>query len=605
MKNVVRKNNELPVPHSSLLIPICSSFLIFFLLFFPLQNIPAQGPSAEREAGLVDTEFLWRQALGGTIIGRPAVQARLVVTVIDGGTVRAYSASGRSLWTFSARGRLSPFITLSREGTSYICRTNGIFIALNRIGRELWRVNIGGPLSGPVVLGWDGRVFIPTENKISCYTASGNLLWSRGIEGRINTGPLRDQGGGILLALDNGTILRIDHFGRASGVQLSSSPRLLLSVKRNVSADITSPNQTVLALHANGDAQLIDIAAEASGSTVFNLPGLPCGPLAGAVRGGNAALVLADGRVILLSGADGNVLWTADSHIRVQGERGGGFDNDAAVIFDNRGIYVQSVNGATGFSGDGRRLWFTILRNASGVPAFDDEGVLYSGGKDWILYAWKLEERALPQKQTLYGPAPEGSYGTGHPPPPAYAGFSGVFDDFFLREELETIRKEIQAGRVGENELEWLSRLMETAAGGIRLGNPLSLPRIQSGQRIQALHLLSLIGSTETIPWLVRFFNREIDPVVKAAAARAIGGIGVDPDGIAMKAFLAAVTVLRPEQNEQVFISVAAATGSLCRFSGPPLIETGAKILVMLSDPNQPSAVQRQACLELERLISE
>jgi outer membrane protein assembly factor BamB len=275
---------------------------------------------------------------------------------------------------------------------------------------------------------------------------------------------------------------------------------------------------------------------------------------------------------------------------------------EVAVIYDEWGVYVLSVSGATGFSGNGMRLWFSEIRNASGIPALDDEGVLYSGGTDWILYAWRPEDRPPPQR-TLYGPAPEGSYGLGHPPRSSLAVFSEFFDDNQVRAELELIHREIRAGRVGGNELEWLSYLMETAIGGVRLGAPYSPPKITPARRIMALDLLSLIGSGEMIPWLVRFLGRENDPLIKAAAARAIGRIGIDPDGFAMQAFLAAVTVGEPGSNEQFFISVAAATGALCRFSGPPLSGTGTRILVMLSDPGQRSAVQRQARRELESLM--
>ena len=135
------------------------------------------------------------------------------------------------------------------------------------------------------------------------------------------------------------------------------------------------------------------------------------------------------------------------------------------------------------------------------------------------------------------------------------------------------------------------------------MGNPpRTRPRIQALVRIQALELLSVIGSKETVPWLVNFFQGENIPMVKAAAVMAIGNIGVDPEGIAIQAFLAAVNEARVDRNEQVLISVAAATGLLCRFSGPPLFETGAKILISLIDPRQHPLVQRQARRELEQL---
>ena len=125
---------------------------------------------------------LWRQALGGAAIAEPASRAESVVVVCEGGMVQSYSRTGRLLWTHNAQGRLSPYITRSPEGTSYVSRTNGLFIALNRVGRELWRVNLGSPLTGPPLTGWDGRIFIPTANRIACYTASGFLLWSRQLD---------------------------------------------------------------------------------------------------------------------------------------------------------------------------------------------------------------------------------------------------------------------------------------------------------------------------------------------------------------------------------------------------------------------------------------
>jgi outer membrane protein assembly factor BamB len=567
------------------------NIFIFLFSFFPLLFSFAQsgGPSTNTSANTeVNAAWLWRQAVGGAITGLPTVQAQSIVAVLDGGTVKAYSASGRPLWSFYSRGRLSPYVTRSREGTSYICRTNGIFIALSRIGKELWRTNVGGALSGPVVLGWDGRVFVPAARKIFCYTASGNLLWTRELEAAVSAGPWLDQDGGILLALENSDILRIDQYGAVMVRRLSSAPRLLISA-----------GPSILALYRGGDVQLINPSLP--NAAPVNAPRLPSPPLAAACRGGSAAVALANGQVTLLSGANGKALWSADTHMRVQQGRGAGAQaNEAAVIYDERGIYVLSAGGATGFSVDGKRLWFTTLENASGIPAFDDSGVLYSGGTDWILYAWKLEDRAARQRRTLYGPAPEGFYGTGIYPP---AAFSGYYDEAQVKKDLDAIRREILAGRVGGNEREWLIYLMNIAGSGRQGIFSYNRPRAHITHRIFALQLLSRIGSIETIPWLARFFRNEDEPLVKAAAARAIGGIGVDPDGIAIQEFLAAATAATPD-DEQVLGSIAAATGALCRFSGPPLFDTGARILVLLSN-NHPPSVQRQARSELERLMKQ
>jgi outer membrane protein assembly factor BamB len=503
------------------------------------------------------------------------------VVALDGGSVKAYAASGRPLWTFSARGRISPHITRSREGTSYICRTNGIFIAVSRIGKELWRVNTGGALSGPVVVGWDGRVFVPAARKIVCYTASGNLLWTRELANAVSAGPWLDQSGGILLALENGEALRIDPYGAAVVLKLPSGVRILLS-----------SGSLVMALYHNGDVQLIDPSLP--DAKPVNMSRLPSPPLAAASRENTVAAALANGQVILMS-SNGIVRWIADTHVRVQQQRGrAAGENEAAVVYDERGIYVLSASGASAFTVDGRRVWFTTLKNASGVPAFDDNGVLYSGGTDWILYTWKLEERSAWQRPTLYGPAPQGVYGTGMYPS---AALSGYYDEEAqVREKLDAIQREIQAGRVGENEREWIGYLMKVAESGDKLG------MFSISLRVTALQLLSRIGSSETIPWLARFFREEQEPLIKAAAARAIGGIGLDPNGTAIQELLAAA-IEGNVHDERVLVATAAAAGALCRFSGPPMFDSGARLLVLLSNPNQRQPVRRQARNELEKLV--
>jgi len=549
-------------------------YLFSFFFFLSSFAIFPQGVSIE-----TDTAWLWRQAVGGAVIGRPTVQAQSVVVALDGGSVKAYSASGRPLWAFSARGRISPHITRSREGTSYICRTSGIFIALNRIGKELWRANTGGALSGPAVVGWDGRVFVPVMRKIICYTASGNLLWARDLDSAISVGPWLDQSGNILLALENGDTLRIDPYGAAAVLKLPSGARILLSA-----------GSIVMAMYPNGDVQSLNPSLP--DAVPARLPRLPSPPLAAASRGNAIAAALANGQLIMLS-PNGQTQWIADTHVRVQQARGGSVnENEAAVVYDERGIYVLSASGAAGFSAEGKRQWFTTLKSASGVPAFDDEGVLYSGGTDWILYAWKLEERAAGQKRTLYGSAPEGNYGTGIYPPPL---FTGLYDEAQVKRKLESMQREILAGRVGENEREWLVYCMNVAESGGRQG------MFSINLRILALQLLSRIGSGETIPWLARFFRAEQEPLLKVAAIRAIGGIGLDPHGIGIQELLSAV---EGRHDERVLVAIASATGSICRFSGPPLFNSGARILVLLSNPGQMSAVQRQAQRELSSLLN-
>jgi outer membrane protein assembly factor BamB len=273
------------------------------------------------------------------------------------------------------------------------------------------------------------------------------------------------------------------------------------------------------------------------------------------------------------------------------------------MIDDARRVYALSRAGAAGSSAGGRRLWFIRLEGAASIPAFGDDGILYSGGGDWILYAYKLEDRIRQRKQALYGPAPEGSYGTGNPPPSPWADFYYRFDEKELDTRLDIVEKAVGEGRVGEDELAFTAYLMETAAAGTE--NPHSSPvhpPVHVRHRVRALRILSLIGSGETVPFLVRLFSRDSEPLVRAAAAEAVGGIGLDPEGLALQSFMNALLSPSSGRDEQVQLAIAAAAGALCRFSGPPLSDTGIKILNLLTADARPRLVRQRAWRELAAL---
>jgi len=577
---------------------------VFFLTIMSVAvtSVFAQGTDAERVQGLYTGAPYWRQAVGGAVLSLPSVQVQSAVVALDGGNIRAYSTAGTPMWNYSARGRISPYVTRSREGTSYFSRTNGTLIAVNRSGRELWRRSIESPICAKVVPGWDGRLFVPVEQKILCYTASGNLLWTRTYESRFSLSPKLDHGGGIIFALENKQVYRITPFGEIKIWALSDAPAALIPIEQK---------QQILVLYKDGSMSILgqsdDWYFSAQGEVHPTLlPKLPGNPVAAAGRGNNIAVVYDDGSASLFtleypssrppdsmtasSPQSGNgILWRGDTHIKEFTKKGGKPEPEAEIIYDDRGIYILSKNGATGFTHEGKRIWFTFLQNTAAIPAFGNDGVLYSGGKDWILYAYKIEDRVLQEKSGLFGPQAEGSYGTGGPNSASIQDFP--LNEYELKIKLEQINSGIKSGRVGANEIAWVSTLMTIASGDFKIQ-----------YKLEALQMIGQIGSRETISWLINFFRREPEPMVKAASAKAIGDIGVDHEGTAIQSFLFLLINGGGIKDEQILIAVASATGALCRFSGPPLSETGVKILNLLGAGSQPQIVRKQAQIELSSI---
>jgi len=581
------------------------SFFFFLSSFFIfLSHLPAQNNEGEMFSS---EQVSWKQALAGTVIGRPVAQVESVVAATDGGSLKSYTSHGVPLWDYYARGRLSPHISRSREGTTYICRTNGRLIAINRAGRELWAQELGSPLAYPVLIGWDGRLFAFTQGKITCMTAAGYVLWSRTLGKKIVIAPFMDVAGGFVFVQEDGEVLRIDPFG--NGLTYHSSAGALPVAA--VSVKIDEP--AVLLLYEDRHMELVNIFATDENESSVSLRGrldLPSPPLAAAVldvtgtgipgRKDEVAVLLRDGRVALLSLGKSVMLWTAESHIR-PGEFGSGTgEPELDLLYDERGIYVLTKTGATGFTADGRRLWTIRLTDAVAIPSFGDDGVLYSGGADWILYAYRLENRAKAKQPLLYGEEPEGSYGTGTPDPSFRTRF--YFGERAAEERLAEIRRAIRNGNVGTREKEYATLLMETAGSLFMTPRSAISQLVFAPQRIEAARLLAYIGSRETIPFLTELFNRDPEVLVKAAAAEAIGRIGVDPEGIALRSFERVFFLPFPSNDETLLTAVAAATGALCRFSGPPLSVAGVRLLTILSGDDKPPATRRRAQSEIRGL---
>jgi len=562
-------------------------FLSLSVLFLFLSPVFAQEEYSEA--------FIWRQALGGYVIGNPVAQVESVVVATDGGSLKSFSSQGKPLWDYYARGKLAPFVSRSGEGTSYICRTNGLLIAINRLGRELWQLDLKSPLVFPVLIGWDGRLFIFTDKKITCVTAAGYRLWSKTLEAKIAFAPVMDSGGGVILALENSEVLRIDAFGNTLSYSVSSVPVAAVSLT------IERYGLAILLLYENRNIEII-IPALGNVESIKARLDVSSSPLAATGKDNEAAVLLKDGRVALLApeypparvSIDGipsgmRVLWTQASHINPSGLSGG---ESASLLFDERGVYVLSKGGATGFTDDGRRLWQIRLTGTAAVPAFGDDGVLFSGGVEWVLYAYRLESAVRAKQRLLYGEESAGDYGTGNPGPSSQADYYFRLYEAELKERFTAIRWAISSGTVGTNEKEYAAYLMEIASD--RQANLL--------YRTEAARLLAYIGSRETIPFLANLFSRDSEFLIKAAAAAAIGRIGVDPEGLALRAFENAILPPARLLDEETLTAVAAATGALCRFSGPPLGEAGIRLLTILSGYEMFPGTRNQALREIRSL---
>jgi outer membrane protein assembly factor BamB len=569
--------------------------LLLCILFFSL--IPTLVFS-QQEA----SEAKWRQALGGKVLSIPAAQAESVVMVTDDGMLRCYSYTGRLLWKFDAKGKLTPFVSRSREGTSYISRLDGTFMAINRSGRLLWTRNLPSPMIAAPLVGWDGRLFIPLERSMVCISASGDQRWQIQFDAALALPPVSDDKGGILTALKNNKVVHISPIGRVSSTMLSDTPVVLLPAQ-----EPETPNKepAFIMYYRSGKGELRDFD-----DFFQELPTLAGLPVAGKRKDTLVAILLDSGQIAVISVTENKMLWSGLGPGKIGGETldfplNLKTNTRPYVIFDERGIYILRLSGAAGFTSDGRRLWTITIQGAASSPCFSDEGMLYSGGNDWILYAYKLEDRVRSIARSLYGPAPEGSYHLQTMADPQLTTDPFLYDESKLADILSHIETLLKKGNIGPEEPASLALLIHIASTGQQYrGMPFQLqPAVQPFYRVWAIRLLGQLGSRETIPFLTNLAKKEDDNLVVSEIAAALGHIGLDPEGLALKTFDELIHSDLYRRDERVLVAITQSIAALCKFSGPPLSSAGIPYLIKLAEADMAPVVRNNAQMGLKSIM--
>jgi len=582
-------------------------FIGSFFFLFP-ENLQGQSPNEPQRVNPASMQVgaapIWTENIGDQVLGQPFLQAESAVIATSRGPILSFFRTGSSLWSFDPDIAATPFIARSVEGATYICDAEGTFRAINRVGRELWRVNLGRPITHTPIVGWDGRIFIPVGSYLSCRTGAGNQLWSIDLGSPIALDPILDRIGSFVTVLQNRDFVKVSQFSTIDRIRLDQMPSVIASM-------VDGNRKIYVLLYPNGAAESISFNEGASSGNRLSrgsFPSLPAPPAAAIGRDGQFAVTLRDGRVQFMNIA-GQVLWSGNSHETTVERGSANVDHTrVAMVFDERGIYSITTRGITGFATDGRRRFIHRFEEASSIPALNDEGILFVTGRDQTLRAYKVDSRprTVPRSR-YYGHMPEGSYGMGNPPPSPWSTDRWRWqpnEQIIMRDRIE---EAINSGQIGEREPVYKAYLMEMV--GFFLNDPhysRVRPNVMPQMQIDLIHLLGRIGSRETVPFLFNIFDRYHDSTVKAAAAQAIGNIGVDPYGNTFFSFNFLLAADNPHRDPSLLMAATRSIAALSRFSGPPLSGDGIVLLRLFSNLTwAPGNIRNQIRLELEGLFRE
>ena len=423
----------------------------------------------------------WRLALPGKPTTAPVIGYSGALYIgADTGELIAVSPAGRELWRFlSLSGPcLSP--ALGQDGTIYLPTRGGTLHALGYFGKELWRYQLKAEISAPPSIGRDGTIYIPSgDRRLLALNPTGSIKWEIGLSGRAGT-PAISTDGTIYVSTAGIEAISID------------GSRLWYYAIPAATADpVVAPDGTIFVGAGNGKLYAIH--------------------------------------------PDGEKLWDVPLSR---------FSSAAAVT--NSDIYIAGDNGSLyRVSREGELLQRFRAKKGAHAPVLSDRGLLYFGADDWILYAFADIEAEM-------GAWPLGLHDNQHT-----GRVNGLQDldspaALILKEMAfsDTRALKLRALLDIERHLEGASFLpvhvsvLEEVLGYLvaegvthrayvlgRLVN--DYPEI----RLEACLLLGGLKTDGALAILVNVVQRDHDESVRIRAIAAIGEIGFDPYGDAVRVF--------------------------------------------------------------------
>ncbi len=588
-----------------------SARLVLAALLLALPRSPAPLTAQSAAAAPADAPLAFRFALRGRPVAGPVVARGQVWVVSESRELFVLDESGRALARRAWDSGAPRFIAPDPFGRALVGLSDGRLLLLNRAGGEVWTAKAGGLISAPPAFGSDGRSFLVAGGRLECRAASGAPLWRAELPGAALLAPAALASGGarsregVALAVAGGRIAAFDEDGEPrwlveTGAQvaaLAAAPPAFTPATPDSAPTGTDAANPAALLATLGDGSVLLVRADGAAEKGARLPFVPVlleGDAEGWVAAGPS------GELARLD-ATGALVWSARTETGAP-HSAGRFGSGA----EGR-VVVSGSRGAASFDPAGVPMRALAVRGAVGPVVASPAGRVYAGATDWILYAFDFE---------LSFPAPR-SDAPGEAS--GYAASARVLasgdplwawdfqDSDALRAGLAELAKTLRSGTIGTEERyagAW------AAAVGLGLGpapaSPFGGPAPYGPQpidplaRARACELLGALGSPRAASALAEIWSADPDQAVRAAAARAIGAIGLDPDGAFLSAFAGALD--RSVLDEGLALASIDAVEALYRANGSLGDASAALALVRLAAKPYGSAVRSRAAKVLSLL---
>lgn len=526
----------------------------------------------------------FRFTLAGAAVAGPVAAAGRIWIVSENKTLYILDDGGKAVGRRPWKDGIPSWIVPDAFGRALLPAAEGSLILVNRAGLEVFRVQPGGAVPRPPVFGSDGRFFAATETRLAAYSANGRALWSKAQPSSIVLGPfMRFPSSGsarISVALRDGTVREFDEYGsQLASIEGSEPPTAWAAL-----------GEGLLLLYRNGSAVLLG----GQGQELFHSR-LGAEPR-DADSDASAAWILLSGGAVVRIETDGTVGRRIETGVS---------DARAIRVFPER-VLILGPRGAASLAKDGAVYRDLALRHAPRMPAATASGLILSAGEDWILYAYRFERPLGPR------PVPDIGYQS-FDSARKLADQEIFWNPELMREdglmrELRRIENSVGSASIGTGEREAVEFCSAVALGyGTREASvygglaPLG-PRPENPlPRALACDILGAVGSPRAVPVLTEVYLRDPDSAVRASAAEALGSIGLEPSGEALRAFQWAAD-REFFLDERGALSTIGAVEGIYRALGELSDPGGLRAVMKLAGKPYGSVVRKRALEALRRL---
>lgn len=521
--------------------------------------------------GFISDTPLWRRSLGGSIDAYPAQgPGGDVYVVADDRALHSLKPeNGESNWIYRPGGRLRNLLMVAADGTVYVQNDRQELFAVTPGGTGRWKLNMRQEPSALPAAAPDGRLVIPlVGGRIVGVSRHGRILWTVDESAEASAGPVVRSDGTAWIPLSDGRIVALNQWGeQVAGASVSGAP----------SVAALDGMDRVWVGGFDGRVSVFD-----PGTVVFGSDEAPLLLPLFIIRPSNSRVVSiltgpdGDGLVFLADGTTVEVSpegeYSSRANIAVSGGApSGGEDGTIFLPAADGSIRVIPVEGEA------------VVLSAPSVlaePLLSREGILITGGGDWILYGWKALPPGSGWRQFRGDSRRSGTFPAAVPVLDRQearrdAGFffrerMALSDDVSERLSLIQELESYPDGQTMRQELPWVDLILEdlVSVGTIRTVNRYDQPlQSHSVARARAYVLLARGEDFRSRGLLLSCLAKEEDPAALAAGFRALGYIGTDWDGASMRLMAGRFREFAPA-DERLVVETSRALANLVRYNG-------------------------------------